>query len=369
MYHTLRNALPIVAAALGRKFGVEVGVGGHEARTDGRHIQIPDVPDDTGSRDLAWGYLAHEAAHVRYTDFVVYEQAAREEPLQAVLQNRIEDVRIERALAHPYPGTRTTIATVLGRMLGEGRLSAPESTDHPAQVLAAYLLLALRQEVLGQDVLEVEAHTAAETLRQVFPAAFIARLRTLMDEVPGLANTEESVDLARRIRRLIEEEVNHPPQDVAGRNDGSDTEDSTSQGSGADSDQGDGASSEEGTTGQPATGSRDPGEDGRDPQGSASAQPDAVDGPDSPDASRPGDGVGCVPPRDADGSAQRDALAAVLSAGAGDCGGDLFSEVGKLLGTPPCATNEIRLPLPEDFGGNASPGCACWPGSRRNRRG
>jgi cobaltochelatase CobT len=80
MQHTLRNALPIVAAALGRKLGVEVGVGGHDACTDGLRIQIPDVPEDPASRDLAWGYLAHEAAHVRYTDFVVYEQAAREGP-------------------------------------------------------------------------------------------------------------------------------------------------------------------------------------------------------------------------------------------------------------------------------------------------
>ena len=83
MQNSLRNALPIVAAALGRKFGVEVGVGGHDACTDGKRIQIPDVPDDPASRDLAWGYLAHEAAHVRYTDFTVYEQAAREGPLQA----------------------------------------------------------------------------------------------------------------------------------------------------------------------------------------------------------------------------------------------------------------------------------------------
>ena len=179
MLHTLRNALPIVAAALGRKLGVEVGVGGHEACTDGRHIQIPDIPDDPVSRDLAWGYLAHEAGHVRYTDFAVYTLAAREGPLQEILQNRIEDVRIERALARPYPGTRSTIAAVLRRMLAEGRLAAPAPTDHPAQVLAAYLLLALRHEVLGQTVLAEEARKAADTLAQVFPAPFIARLRTM----------------------------------------------------------------------------------------------------------------------------------------------------------------------------------------------
>jgi cobaltochelatase CobT len=104
MLNTLKNALPIVASALGRKLGVEVGVDGHDAGTNGTRVQIPDVPDDPGSRDLAWGYLAHKAAHVRYTDFAVYEQAAREGPLQAMLQNRIEDVRIERELARPYPG-------------------------------------------------------------------------------------------------------------------------------------------------------------------------------------------------------------------------------------------------------------------------
>ena len=211
MLHTLRNALPIVAAALGRKLGVEVGVGGHDACTDGRRIQIPDIPDDPASRDLAWGYLAHEAAHVRYTDFGVYGEAAREGPLQETLQNRIEDVRIERALARPYPGTRTTIAAVLRRMLAEGRLAAPAPSDHPAQVLAAYLLLALRHEVLGQDVLAAEARKAADALGQVFPAPFIARLRSLMDEVPGLTSTAEAVDLARRIRRLIEEEATASP--------------------------------------------------------------------------------------------------------------------------------------------------------------
>ena len=122
---------------------------------------------------LAWGYLAHEAAHVRYTDFAVYEQAANEGPLQAMLQNRIEDVRIERELARPYPGTRATIATVLRRMLAEGRMSAPVPNDHPAQVLAAYLLLTLRHEVLGQRVLD---NGGATRRLQILQAGFTRAL-------------------------------------------------------------------------------------------------------------------------------------------------------------------------------------------------
>ena len=65
---------------------------------------------------------------------------------------------------------------------------------------------------------------------------------------------------------------------------------------------------------------------------------------------------GVFPARDADGSDQRDALAAVLSADADDCAGDLFTEVGKLLGTEACATTKVRLPLPEDYVGNALAG-------------
>ena len=173
----LREALPIVAAALGRKFGVRVSVGGGAARTDGQVIQLPELPSDPALRVLAWGYLAHEAGHLRYTDFAAYRQGAAEGPLQAALQNILEDVRIERALAVPYPGTRATLAALVGRLVEEGDLEAPRADAHPAAVLAGYLLLALRREVLGQSVLGARAEAAEAVLRQVFPARVVRRLR------------------------------------------------------------------------------------------------------------------------------------------------------------------------------------------------
>ncbi|MBK5964145.1 hypothetical protein CCR95_08620, partial [Thiocystis minor] len=66
---TLHRAMPIVAAALGRKFGVNVIVGGmnasRTASTDGQTIWLPDLPPDSALREVAWGFLAHEASHVR----------------------------------------------------------------------------------------------------------------------------------------------------------------------------------------------------------------------------------------------------------------------------------------------------------------
>jgi cobalamin biosynthesis protein CobT len=369
MLHTLRNALPIVAAALGRKFGVEVGIGGQDACTDGRRIQIPDVLDDPTNRDLAWGYLAHEAAHVRYTDFGVYEQAAREGPLQEMLQNRIEDVRIERELARPYPGTRATIAKVLHRLLAEGRMSAPESTDHPAQVLAAYLLLTLRHEVLNQTVLAAEAGKAADTVRQVFPSPFIARLRTLMDEVPGLTSTAETVDLARRIRRLIEEEADPPSANESGETADPNDEDETDQASGAAGSLDDVESPANEKGGKPESNGQDTEEDGA-PDGVETPSDGAQDGCPDRSESKPDNGNATESPdtidrdtdaagasgADADGSDPQNALAAVLAAGTGDCDEDLFTQVGKLLGAEASSTNEVRLPLPEDYAGNTLAG-------------
>ena len=47
--NTLQNAFPIVAAAIGNRFGIKVSVGGDQAYTTGKAIQLPaylgDDPD------------------------------------------------------------------------------------------------------------------------------------------------------------------------------------------------------------------------------------------------------------------------------------------------------------------------------------
>jgi cobalamin biosynthesis protein CobT len=286
-----------------------------------------------------------------------------------MLQNRVEDVRIERELARPYPGTRMSIATVLRRMLAEGRMAAPETTDHPAQVLAGYLLLALRHEVLGQTVLAAEARKAADTLGQVFPAPFVVRLRTLMDEVPGLTSTAEAVDLARRIRRLIADEADQPSANGSEDLGDPDNEEQTDQSSGDASGHDDTEFSQENNASQQGTNGEGSGEEAApDAPESASDENEDVrsDGSDTKPDNRSGtESLDAVDANtetmgdsgeDTDGTDPRDTLAAVLAAGAGDCDGDLFTEVGRLLGTEASATSAVRLPLPEDYTGNASAG-------------
>lgn len=213
----LQVSLPLYAAALGRKFGVQVVCQGTEMKTNGTVIYVPafdpDEPPAGGEgqadirvwlEDLTCGVLAHEAGgHIAHTDF----QAARpKDELGFGLYNIIEDVRIESLLYQKYPGTRATIGKVLEWLVITGQLPPAKDGDHAGTVLHQYLLTKLRSEVLDQEVLAPLAEQSATVLRKTFPKGMVTRLHGLLSEVPDLESTSDSVDLALRVLQMMKEE-------------------------------------------------------------------------------------------------------------------------------------------------------------------
>ena len=143
--NTLQNAFPIVAAAIGNRFGIKVHIGGDQAYTDGKLIHLPAYNgNDPDYKDYAWGLLAHESAHIRYSDFSIDFGAS---VLRRRLCGAIEDVRIEYELAKDFPGTRLTLRTVVENMIASGGFKAATAEDHPANVLYGYVLKSLRSRV------------------------------------------------------------------------------------------------------------------------------------------------------------------------------------------------------------------------------
>jgi len=199
----LKRAFPIVAAALGRKFGVTVTVEGQAAATNGNHIVLPVLPDDGVVKDVAWGYLAHEAAHIRYTDFKTYSQSGTS-ALRGALMNVIEDARIEKSLGHEYPGTRETIGKTVAHVIRQGGFDP--NTASPAAVLTSHVLLKLRTELLGQEMLAALARQADEVLRRTFPKGAVTRLHGLLGEARRLASTADALTLTDGIIKMLKEE-------------------------------------------------------------------------------------------------------------------------------------------------------------------
>ncbi|ENM5767731.1 VWA domain-containing protein [Vibrio mimicus] len=225
MNHPLKNVLPIVAAAYGEKFGVKVFVQGQDAFTDGERIVIPEAnPNDPHYQQIAWGYLAHEAAHIRHTNFDMVQKASSK-PIRKALLNIIEDVRIENELAKDYPGTRRSISQVIEYMVDTQQMGVPEQLE-PASNLQAWLLFRLRCHFLGQKALTPLYQAVDERVRQLFPAAAMSRLSAMLTAVPSLASTGEVLKLVDTIVAMLEEE-SRPTQDESDADSGNDSNNSS----------------------------------------------------------------------------------------------------------------------------------------------
>lgn len=135
------RCLPLLADVLGRAYGVSVEIGGGDAYTTGRVIRLPSLPasGDATFLGLVRGYIDHEAAHVRHTDF---QGVARESPspLERHVWNIFEDWRVEGLLGALFPGCRSNFAWLIRHLFGAS-ISHPRP---PVHVLCSWLLLTVR---------------------------------------------------------------------------------------------------------------------------------------------------------------------------------------------------------------------------------
>jgi cobaltochelatase CobT len=354
---TLNNAFPIVAAALGNKFGVNVRIGGEDAFTDGSMINLPAYNlEDPSYKDVAWGYLAHEAAHVRFTEFVDFGNAATS-IIRKDIVNTLEDIRIEKAMQAFYPGTKRTIEKVVGHLIQTGGFEVVCSNGqvHPATVLGQFLLFRLRTDVLGQTALSAYADTAEALLEATFPTGAVTRLMGLLSEVHALASTRDCVRLTDRILRMIEEEQ-EKEQEKARQSQQQEDDGSSLQPQ-------DGPDSPDNNEDPTDTGNTDPQQDsqpqGNDPQSGQDAESQAQQQPyqngttgEDDQAQPSGKGQGqstdsADQREDVDSGQLAQVLSSVLSAGEDDVAQDVFEVVRQLLGNQPsnCYDSEVHMPI------------------------
>ena len=253
-HRTIQGALPLVARTIGRKLDVTVGIGGADAYTDGSHIQLPALPLDMKSEDLstlAFGYLEHEAAHVRYTDMDNFKP---ENGLHQMFTNIFEDVRIEKALGEEYPGFAEDLRGLTAILIDKGEMGGAPDPDAPlAARMGEYVLLRGRYDVLGPEALKAPAERAEAAFRDAVPPGLATRVGAALGRLPELQTTEEASNLAREVIRLVEEEAEQQQQ-AAQR-----PEEDDAPGSGAPGDGPGATANGEQGDGQAGAGGHDPG--------------------------------------------------------------------------------------------------------------
>ena len=220
------NCLPLLASVLGDQYGVQVCIGGKEACTNGKIIYLPALPMDCEPKLLAMarGFVDHEAAHIRHTDFAALK-AAKLDPVTFNLFNCLEDWRIEKKLSAIFPGCRHNLNWLIRRFFVE-QAQPRAGGDSPALAVLDYVLLTVR----AWDVEEVNKPrmAAAEVLRQHFPGLKEVLDATLIKVRIHCPDTASTIAYARQLAQSIRQWEPQQQQKETRRN-GADLCDSASQ--------------------------------------------------------------------------------------------------------------------------------------------
>ena len=293
---TVIGALRHTLAALAERRGLRLTVGGDTAYTNGKIVNIPVLPEnDESAALLAEGYVDHEAAHVRWTDFSVPNNR---------WFNILEDVRIERLQGETYPGAKINLRRLAAALAGGPEDVVVPPDDKPIAQFQVWLLARERRLVLGHDVGGWE-QAVEEHCRKQYGNGFCDLFVSLADRVAFCQSTQDCADLADKIMDLIKnppEPPSPPPKPKSkpdqgegeGSEEGEDGEDESEganagAGSSADQEQGN-QENQEGDSGSDSDSSPD---DGGDPSesspspGSENSQSD--DGNDADEEGEDGD--------------------------------------------------------------------------------
>ena len=116
----LKKTLPLIVSNYSGLFGIEVKIQGTKAYTDSKTIVIPRLNYDSDeSVTLAFGYLAHESAHIRYTDFKLVAKAHKKDNIFFYIFNILEDSRVEKLIGKRFIGVYENLEKLHLNLLGD----------------------------------------------------------------------------------------------------------------------------------------------------------------------------------------------------------------------------------------------------------
>jgi len=216
----IMRSLPMVASVLGRKYNVQVEIGGNQAYTDGSTIHLPSLPLDAPEEmlNLMRSYVDHESAHIRHSDFDILEGTAIS-PLTMSIFNMLEDWRVENELVKSYPGCRANFDWLIKYHFVH---QLPIQRKDDVLLIADYILLSVR----SWDVDEVKPNR--DLVRKLIEPKFgalLIKLDKLLEEARISCDcTAACLDYACHIVKLLQDESMADPANQQNQPDSGQTE-------------------------------------------------------------------------------------------------------------------------------------------------
>lgn len=232
MTNHIKNALPIVARAIGEKLDVNVVFDDGPARMDFDNIYLPNGDmDDPEFETLAYGYTAHESAHFKYSDYEVLVESL-ESPLRKSLTNILEDIRIEKAIGIVYPGLRTFLDNLNKLMIKKGLFGTTSAFDSPVSIVTSYVLYSGYYESVKLEEFFPLFQSAQDALLAHFSHTQCADLQTIINKIHSAQSNRDALDVADEIIAYLQVLIQqittaneNPPSDTIDGDEGDDNGD------------------------------------------------------------------------------------------------------------------------------------------------
>jgi len=191
----------MTASNYAKQFGITLRIQGREAFTNGQIINIPRIDfTDAVSVSAAYAYLAHEAAHIKYTDFGVMPQGGS---LKKDLINILEDTRIEKLIGREYVGVYENLC----------RLNRFHLTEHIHDLSllrkkkTLFLCVVMDYSITLMQKYEHARGIAAAVLRHarsLLGRELTADICRILQEMPTVNSTVDVIGIANRLVDLVE---------------------------------------------------------------------------------------------------------------------------------------------------------------------
>ena len=195
----LFQSLPIVAHAIAQKCGVKVILGGDQACTNGETICLP-YPRDF-DKNVLLGYLIHEAAHVRFSDFKLLKVAV--DPAVAHLRNVYEDTRIERQIAGIYRGANALLRQTMNHVFAQWK--TPQSA---LSIIFDFIAAdCWNRYRLAGDTFSEAAPRLREAALKHFPPQLITQLESINDRIVTAQSDKDCQKMAEDVVALLSQNI------------------------------------------------------------------------------------------------------------------------------------------------------------------
>ena len=200
------GALPLIMGNYASKFGVNLFMYGNSAYTDGKNITIPRLDfENEEEMEMAFGYVAHECGHIRFSDFSSIKRAIEESSRLMYLFNALEDVRIEYLQSRDWPGLTKSFNFLVEKLEGD-LVRCIKKTDDLTSLIIIYLSVFGRNNCLKQPT-KKSLKAASKKLSSHIPETLISYLNSLVLKVTRCKNSNEVLDIAKKIINIIKKYV------------------------------------------------------------------------------------------------------------------------------------------------------------------